>query len=146
MIVSSLLEHRSHPFFVILAVPLSLIGIMIGTLYHDFSFGRGAIAGTLLSIGVVVNNAILLLHHRQTIMEQGIRGLRSWFYIYRGKFRTILITTLTTIGGLAPLIIWASNEFWSTLATVVIWGLSFSTVSLFLLMGIWERPEGLIKK
>src|SRR5699024_23503 len=139
MIVSALLESWLDPLVVILAVPLSLIGIMTGTLYHDLAFDRGAIAGTLLCMGVVVNNSILLTHEKQHMRELGIHGLRSWLYVYRNKMRTVLITTLTTIGGLLPMILFGEGEFWSQLATVTVWGLGSSTILLLLLMGIWEK-------
>jgi len=139
MIVSALLESWADPLVVILAVPLSLLGIMAGTLYHDLAFDRGAIAGTLLCIGVVVNNAILLMHEKQHFRTKGIHGLRSWMYVYRNKMRAVLITTLTTIGGLAPLMVMTGSDFWQTLATVVVWGLGTSTVLVLLLMGLWER-------
>ncbi len=50
-----------------------------------------------------------------------------------------MITSLTTIGGLVPLVLIGSNEFWNDLATVVIWGLGVSLTLIVLLMGIWER-------
>jgi multidrug efflux pump subunit AcrB len=139
MIVSALLESWRDPLVVILAVPLSLLGVMVGTLYHDLAFDRGAIAGTLLCVGVVVNNAILLMHEKQYTRALGIHGLRSWLYVYKHKMRAVLITTLTTIGGLMPLVFMEGSEFWQTLATIVVWGLSGSTLLILLLMGIWEK-------
>ncbi|MDZ7715089.1 MAG: efflux RND transporter permease subunit [Balneolaceae bacterium] len=139
MIVSGLLESWLDPLVVILAVPLSLMGIMTGTMYHDLAFDRGAIAGTLLCVGVVVNNSILLMHEKQLMRSLGIHGLRSWLYVYRNKMRAVLITTLTTIGGLIPMIIFGESEFWYRLATVVVWGLGSSTLLILLLMGIWEE-------
>lgn len=141
MIVSALLESWADPLVVILAVPLSLLGVMAGTLWHDLAFDRGAIAGTLLCVGVVVNNAILLMHEKQHQRARGVHGLRSWTYVYRNKMRAVLITTLTTIGGLLPMIVFGQSEFWSQLATITVWGLSTSTVLLLLLMGLWEKPR-----
>lgn len=138
MIVSALLESWTDPLIVILAVPMSLIGIMAGTLYHDMAFDQGAIAGTLLCVGVVVNNSILLMHEKQYFREIGIHGLRSWLYVYRNKMRAVLITTLTTMGGLFPIFLLSEHDVWQPLSTVVIWGLSGSTFLILLLMGIWE--------
>jgi len=139
MIVSALLESWRDPMVVILAVPLSLLGVMMGTLYHDLAFDRGAIAGTLLCVGVVVNNSILLMHEKQYFRRLGIHGFRSWLYVYKNKMRAVLITTLTTIGGLVPLMVMQGSDFWQTLATVVIWGLATSTLLILLLMGVWEK-------
>lgn len=139
MIVSALLENWGDPVVVILAIPLSLIGVMTGALYHDINFDQGAIAGTLLAVGVVVNNSILLIHEKQRCRSLGINGLRSWVQVYRNKMRTVMITSLTTMGGLLPMILFGSNEFWNDLAVVVLWGLGTSLTLILLLMGVWEK-------
>lgn len=136
MIVSALLESVKYPLFVILAVPYSIIGIMLGALVNDLAFDRGAIAGSLLCIGVVVNNAILIYHQKQLENGKGIFGLRCWMHVYRKRIRAILITTVTTITGLLPMMLFGSNEFWENLAIVVIWGLSVSTLLLLLMTGL----------
>lgn len=141
MIVSALLESWSGPLFVILAIPFCGIGIMLGTLANDIPFDRGAIAGALLSIGVVVNNAILLVHQKQLEHNAGIYGIRCWYNVFRKKLQTIVITTLTTITGLLPMMLIGTNEFWETLAVIVIWGLAFSTVLLMFMSGIWESRK-----
>ncbi|MCC5906899.1 MAG: efflux RND transporter permease subunit [Balneolaceae bacterium] len=139
MIVSALLESWRDPLVVILAIPLSLIGVMAGALWHDINFDQGAIAGTLLAVGVVVNNSILLIHEKQRCRILGIHGLRSWVQVYRNKMSTVMITSLTTMGGLMPLILFGTNEFWTDLAIVVIWGLGTSLTLILILMGIWEK-------
>ncbi|MEX1212581.1 MAG: efflux RND transporter permease subunit [Balneolaceae bacterium] len=141
MIVSALLESWNDPLVVILAVPLSLIGVMAGALWHGITFGQGAIAGTLLAVGVVVNNAILLIHEKQSLRRLGVHGYRSWVQVYRRKMRVVLITSLTTIGGLLPMVWVGSSDFWNHLAIVVIWGLAGSLVLLLLSMGMWESGE-----
>ncbi|MEO9887418.1 MAG: efflux RND transporter permease subunit [Balneola sp.] len=139
MIVSALLESWTGPLFVILAIPFSAIGIMLGTLTNDLSFDRGAIAGALLCVGVVVNNAILLIHQRKIERQAGIDGIRAWYKVFRQKMRPILITTTTTVMGLLPMVVYGTDEFWQNLAIVVIWGLLFSTALLFLFSGLWDR-------
>ncbi len=141
MITSAVLESWLDPLVVIVTIPFSLIGIMFGALYHDMPFDRGAIAGTLLCVGVIVNNAILLMHEKQKYRDLHISGLRSWAYVYKNHMRAVLITTLTTIGGLIPIIILGESEFWSQLAIVTSWGLATGTLMLLLLIGIWEKPE-----
>ena len=139
MIVSALLEKWLDPIWVIVSVPLALLGVMSGVLYHGLNFSQGAIAGTLLSVGVVVNNAILLMHEKERLRKDAIFGLRSWVYVYRSRFRAIIITSLTTIAGLLPLILFGSDPVWISLAVVVSWGLGFSTVLLLLLTGLFGR-------
>ncbi|MDG5766615.1 efflux RND transporter permease subunit [Balneolales bacterium ANBcel1] len=140
MIISALLERWRDPAVILLAIPLGGIGIMAGTLFLDLQFDRSAVAGALLVMGVVVNNAILLMHGRHRYRQLGIHGLRSWIYVYREKMRPVCITSFTTLAGLLPLVLMGDNMFWQNLATVVIWGLASSTLFLILMMGIWERP------
>ena len=142
MITAALLENWFDPFVVILAVPLSLIGVMLGALYHDINFDQGAIAGTLLAVGIVVNNSILLIHEKQRCRDLGIHGLRSWVKVYRNKMRAVLITSFTTMGGLIPMIIIGSSDFWKELAVVVLWGLGTSLILILTTMGVWEKPKG----
>lgn len=131
MIIAALLNRFRASFYVLNAVLFALLGITCGVMAHGISVGQGAIAGALLTIGVVVNNAILLYHGRSQ--------LDSWLEVYQAHSRTVLITSLTTIGGLLPLLIWGTDVFWTQLSTVVAWGLGFSTVLVLLFTGMWER-------
>lgn len=141
MIVAALLESWLDPLIILSAIPLAFLGVMMGVMIHAVSFDRGAIAGTLLLIGVCVNNSILLMDGKRQMRLLGISGLRCWVLIYNKKFRSILITTLTTVAGLIPMIISDIGGFWQSMSIVVCWGLSFSTLFLLLLMGIWEKPN-----
>jgi multidrug efflux pump subunit AcrB len=146
MVVSALLESWSASWAVILAVPLSALGIMYGVMEHDIAFDRGAISGALLCIGVVVNNSILLMHRRLESKKIGINGYRAWLHVYREKTRSVLLTSVTTIGGLMPLILFGGSEFWRNMAIVVSWGLGLSAILLLVLAGIWERGRPLYKQ
>ncbi len=139
MIVSALLESWWEPVIILLSIPLALVGVMFCVLHYDISFGNGAFAGTLLLVGVVVNNAILLLHGRQLRGADGVKGARAWIYTYRDRMRSVILTTLTTLAGLLPLTLQSTSEFWHNMAIVVFWGLTVSTLLIVLLAGIWER-------
>jgi multidrug efflux pump subunit AcrB len=139
MIITALLESWKGSLEVLIVLPLCLISIMIGALVNEISFERGAIAGSLLCVGVVVNNAILIVHRKQALIKEGITGLRAMAYAYKEKMRPIAITTLTTIGGLIPLIFNQDDLFWQNLAIVVTWGLAGSTLlSLVYLSTGWR--------
>lgn len=139
MIVSALLENWTGPLFVLLTIPFSAVGIMLGALVNDIAFDKGALSGTLLCIGVVVNNAILLTHQKDMEHDDGIFGLRCWYNVFRKRMRPVLITTTTTVAGLLPIIIFGTDAFWVGLSVVVCWGLISSTTILFLMAGIRSR-------
>ena len=52
-----------------------------------------------------------------------------------------MITSLTTMGGLIPLIVFGENAFWNDLAVVVLWGLGTSLTLILVLIGIWEKEN-----
>lgn len=146
MIITALLESWREAIRVLIVLPLSLLAIMVGAMYSEITFERGAVAGSLLCVGVVVNNAILLVHQRQLVQSRGIEGLRSWAYAFSQKTRSILITTLTTVGGLVPLVLMEGEEFWTNLATVVAWGLGGSTLLIFVYLGLTTKGFGLTQR
>ncbi|MBS3819460.1 efflux RND transporter permease subunit, partial [bacterium] len=63
MILSSLYESFIQPFFILLAVPLALVGVFVAFVLADFPFDSSAYIGVILLGGIVVNNSILLVDH-----------------------------------------------------------------------------------
>ena len=61
--------------------------------------------------------------------------------IYIADRQSKKINVFDSEGGLLPLILFGSNEFWTDLAIVVIWGLGTSLTLILILMGIWERER-----
>ncbi len=133
LIVAALLNRWKTALFVLGSVVWATSGVAAGALAHDLDFGRGAMAGALLCIGVVVNNSILLYHGRSVAGD--------WAATYRAHTRTILLTTGTTLAGLLPMILWGTDPFWEQLAVVTAWGLGVGTALTLLVTGMWEKPR-----
>jgi HAE1 family hydrophobic/amphiphilic exporter-1 len=156
MILASLYESLLQPFVVLLAVPAALIGVFLIYYFTEEPFDAAASIGVVLLGGIVVNNAILLVDHinlrrrELPLVEAIVTGTAE-------RVRPILITSVTTIGGMLPLVLieaeteMRSNDIWGTLALSTIGGLSASTVLtltltpiLFLLAEQWrERTAAL---
>jgi multidrug efflux pump subunit AcrB len=141
LITASLLESWRDARVILAIIPLSLTGLMGITLFEDLAFGQAGWSAALLLAGIAVNNGILLLHRKKDYELSGINGVRKWWYVYKDSSRAVLLTTLTTIAGLLPMLLWRSNEFWYTLAQFIIWGLVASTLLILLFMGSWEKRE-----
>lgn len=131
--IAATLESVRNTLWVLLAIPLGAIGVMAGALYLDMYFGRGAIAGTLLLMGIIVNNSILLVFCYQAEAVKGTFGIRAWFRVFKDRINAILVTTITTIAGLAPILWMSTDVFWTQLATIVAWGLGIGSILLFIL-------------
>lgn len=138
-IIAGLLNAWKPAFATLSFVLTGFIGVAWAALEFDLTFGRGAYAGVLLLGGVTVNNGILLYHERLGLESNGVYGLRNGLRVFQTKLRSIWLTTLTTIAGLLPLLIWSSDPFWSSMALIVCSGMAFSTVMITLFWGTFTR-------
>jgi multidrug efflux pump subunit AcrB len=139
MVVAALFNDLRASMKVLAALPLAFLGIMSGALMHEIPFDRGAVAGTLLCIGIVVNNSILLTHRAKQCQSSRIFGFRAWIRGYRSSLRSILLTSGTTLLGLLPVLVWGEAGFWYHMAVVVSWGLAYSVVLLLAFSGMMTR-------
>ncbi len=138
MILASLYESIIQPFFILLAVPLALIGVFVAFVLADFPFDSSAYIGVILLGGIVVNNSILLVDHINLKRRQGMDISEAVIEGARERIRPIFLTTSTTVLGMLPLVIIQIEEgrrhLWSSLALSQVGGLLTST--MFILIAI----------
>lgn len=135
MVTAALFESLAAPFVVLLTLPLALIGVFLIFFYADATFTRTAYIGTIMMGGIVVNNAILVVYHIGELRER----METRAAILQGtleRVRPILMTSLTTVFGLLPLVLLSGSDdnIWNALALATIGGLLSST--LFVLVAI----------
>jgi HAE1 family hydrophobic/amphiphilic exporter-1 len=133
MVTAALFESLLQPLCVILTVPMALIGVYLIFFYTEAAFTREAYVGVIMMLGIVVNNAILLVDH-----VNGIRRRKPHLAlpdaVLEGtleRVRPILMTTATTVVGLLPLVLFGDGpgtNIWDALALVLIGGLLSSTI------------------
>lgn len=114
-------------FIIILTIPPMMIGIAIGLLSTGSSFGFMTLLGIIALMGIIVNNAILLIDETDTKLKEGLSVKEGVVAAAKSRLRPILITTLTTIIGLLPLGL-AGGGMWSSMAYAMMFGLGFATV------------------
>ena len=140
LLMAALFESWLYPFVIIFSVPLGAVGGILGlTVLNLFVFQALDVLtmlGFIILIGTVVNNAILIVHqslnhiHLEAMLPREATPLSI-----RTRVRPIFITTLTTVLGLLPLVVFpgAGSELYRGLGSVVLGGLLMSTVfTLFL--------------
>jgi multidrug efflux pump subunit AcrB len=123
-------------FLVLASVPLALVGAVSVLRVAEIPLNASSFMGGVLLAGLVVKNGILLLEQYETLCDQGRPEHDALIEAGRIRMRPIVMTTLATIAGLAPLAlgIGAGAELQRPLAVTVIGGLVASTpVSLLLL-------------
>ncbi len=119
-------DFRS-PAVIVLTIPLAIGGVAIGLLVMGGYFSFMATLGILSLSGIVINNAIVMINQIKLDGEAGASPYDAIISACLGRLRPILMTTLTTILGMLPIIISRDPLFYD-LATVLAFGLAFGTV------------------
>jgi multidrug efflux pump subunit AcrB len=143
------------PLVIILTVPLALVGGILGLFVTQTAIGITVVVGAVLLVGIVVNNAIIMVETANQIREEeGLDRTTAMMTAAPQRLRPILMTTVTTVLGLFPLAlgIGEGSEFLQPLGIVVFSGLTLATLlTLFiipcfyvLLHNIFQRNLGII--
>jgi len=116
------------PLIILVAIPFSMIGAVLGLYAVGEPIGMPALIGLLMLNGIVVTNAIVLLERVRTNMNRGMAKYEALIEGGSTRLRPILMTAIATVGALIPLALSAEAGVVSrALAVVVIGGLATST-------------------
>jgi hydrophobe/amphiphile efflux-1 (HAE1) family protein len=123
-------ESLINPFVIMLAMPLSLIGVGLGLWATGTPQSAPVLLGVILLAGIVVNNAILLVEYIEQYRQEGHAMEAAVVEAGAVRMRPILMTTLTTVLGMVPLALGLGegSEMMRPLAIAVVGGLSLSTL------------------
>jgi HAE1 family hydrophobic/amphiphilic exporter-1 len=148
MILAALYESFVLPFFILLAVPLSLIGVFVAFIVAKAPFDPTAYIGVILLMGIVVSNSILLVDHINLKRRQGLGLLEAVVQGTRDRVRPIFMTVSTTIFGMLPMLLISAEtnkrQIWSSLALCTIGGLTSSTILVFIVLPVlYYHGDGL---
>ncbi|MHB8879258.1 MAG: efflux RND transporter permease subunit, partial [Myxococcaceae bacterium] len=130
MVMASQFESLLEPFVIFTAIPLSLSGVLIALAVTSTTLQVTALIGIILLAGVVVNNGIVLLDVLKNKRLAGEELVQAAMDAGRSRLRPILMTTLTTVFGMAPLSLGLGDgaELWAPMGRAVIGGMVVSTV------------------
>ena len=145
MVMAGQFESFRDPFVVLFSIPMAIIGVVMTMILTGTIFSMQAYIGCIIMTGIVVNNAILLVHHtNQLRRESGMELIAAVRQAGSDRLRPILMTTMTTVLGLLPLAIGfgEGGEAQAPLARVVIGGLlSSSLITLVLIPVVYTIFE-----
>ncbi|MCK4273055.1 efflux RND transporter permease subunit [bacterium] len=134
MIMAALFESFVHPFTIMFSIPFAVTGALLALFVAHLIMGStitvNALIGIVMLLGIVVNNAIVLLDYVQRARESGLNRRDALIKAGGVRLRPILLTALTTILGLTPLAIGMGegSEVRAPMAIAVIGGLTVSTL------------------
>ncbi len=125
------LESFILPFVIMTSLPLSIIGVVIGMVVTRVQLSMFVMIGIIMLMGMVVNNAIVLLDFVASMRQKGVPIREALIESGGSRLRPILMTTLTTVLGWIPMALaigGGSAGYYQGMAIAVMFGLSFSTL------------------
>ncbi len=124
-----------QPLVVMLAIPLSFIGVVIGFFVSGAPIGLIALIGVVGLAGIVVNDSLVLVDFVNQRRQQGMDVDEAIVAGSHLRLRPIFLTSITTVAGLFPLAIAGDHApLLSPMATAIAWGLTFATVLTLVLV------------
>ena len=131
------LSFRSflQPSIILLMIPLGLLGSLIGHLLHNIDIVIMSYMGMVALAGVIVNDAVVFLDRYNENLKNGLKVGRAIYEAGISRFRPILLTSITTVAGLYPIIFEKSRQaqFLIPMAITVAWGVLIGTLFILIL-------------
>ncbi len=132
------IPFRSYlqPLTVMVSIPFGIVGAVIGHLIMGFNISLMSMMGIVALSGIVVNDALVLIDYANKEQQKGLLPLDAILNAGIRRFRPVLLTTLTTFGGLAPMIFESSRQarFMIPMAISLGFGIVFATVITLILI------------
>jgi multidrug efflux pump subunit AcrB len=124
-----------QPFTIALSLPFGLVGAVLGLWITGYAFGFMAFLGIVSLTGIVVNDAIVLIDFINVMRKEGMDIRGAVTEAGRLRFRPVMLTTISTVGGLLPLAI-RGGSLWGPMGNVIIFGLSMATLLTLILIPV----------
>jgi multidrug efflux pump subunit AcrB len=126
----------TQPLIVLVAIPFGIFGAVIGHLIMGYSLSIISMMGIIALSGVVINDALVMIDYANGQRKAGASPFESIHSAGVRRFRPILLTTLTTFGGLSPMIFETSRQarFMIPMALSLGYGIVFATGIILVLI------------
>jgi HAE1 family hydrophobic/amphiphilic exporter-1 len=147
MVMASQFESLYGPFIIMFSLPPTFVGAILGLLVTHRTINMNSIIGMIMLVGIVVNNAIVLIDYTNQLRKRGLTLREALVQAGQVRLRPILMTTATTVLAMLPLVIGFGEgaETQASMATVVAFGLVLSTmVTLVLIPVVYTLMDGFI--
>jgi HAE1 family hydrophobic/amphiphilic exporter-1 len=148
LLMVALYNSYRSPFIIMFSVPVAVVGAVGGLALTGESLNAFSLIGTVLLIGLVTKNGILLVDYANQLRERGLERLDAIRESARVRFRPIIMTTAAMVFGMLPLALGLDHAVQSrrSLGIVVIGGLISSLLLTLILIPVvymWVSPKRL---
>ncbi len=141
LILGTQFKSYFQPFMILATIFMAFTGVVFGLIVSRNPLSLFTIYGVVALTGIAVNAAIVLIHAANQRLESGMSVLHATVYAARRRMIPIIITSLTTIGGLFSLAVGLGGKslLWGPVASAIVWGLAFSTIlTLFVIPLLYQ--------
>ena len=150
LVMAAQFESFIDPFVILFSIPFGISGVLLGLLIMGKSLSMPAFLGMIILVGIVVNNAIVLIDYMKQIKERDSLSTPDALVIAGGKrLRPILMTAMTTIFGMVPMMLMNGEgaAMFSPMGTAVVFGLTVSTlITLVLVPSVYAVVDSILVK
>lgn len=136
-----------QPLLLLLLIPLSLIGVAWGHYIHGFPINILSWLGIIALIGIMVNDGLVLIGKFNSLLQEGMPYDTALYEASKSRFRAIFLTSLTTVAGLAPLILETSRQaqFLIPMAISIAYGIGIATILTLVILPIYLSLSNSLK-
>ena len=129
----------SQPLMLLLLIPFSLTAVAWGHWIHDFPINILSMLGIIALIGIMVNDGLVLIGKFNANLREGMKFDDAMYEAGKSRFRAIFLTSITTMAGLAPLLLEKSRQaqFLKPMAISIAYGIMFATILTLLMLPIF---------
>jgi multidrug efflux pump subunit AcrB len=139
VIIAVLFRSYVQPLIVMSIIPFALIGVVVGHLLLGFPLTLLSMLGIVALAGIVVNDGLILVDTTNRKRREGVPLVEAVVQASRSRLRPILLTSITTCVGLAPIMLETSfqAQFLIPMAVAIVFGLAFATVLVLVLLPVF---------
>ena len=138
MVMAAQFESLLDPFLILFSIPFAFTGVAVSLTLLRLTVSIMSYIGMILLVGVVVNNAIVLIDYINLLRARGEGLADAIVHAGRSRLRPVLITTLTTVLGMTPMILSRGEgaATWRPMAATIAGGLLFSMLITLVLVPV----------
>lgn len=138
MTIAFTFRSFSQPVLLFLLVPISITGVAWGHWIHNFPLNILSVLGIIALIGIMVNDGLVLIGKFNNNLRSGLNFDQALFDAGKSRFRAIFLTSVTTVAGLAPLLLEKSRQaqFLKPMAISVSYGIAYATLLTLIVLPI----------
>lgn len=137
-ILATLFRSYLQPLIIMIAIPFSFVGAIFGHMIMNIPINLMSGFGIVALTGIAVNDSLVLVDCINANLEKGYAFKDSLITATQRRFRPILLTSLTTIFGLAPVLLETSfqAQFLIPMVTSIVFGIAFATLLILILIPV----------